>query len=170
MAAAARSVTSDRAPQFDHIQETLQLLAQALAPRKRLVRAGDVIYRAGDAFEYLCTLNSGLVKIVKLTTDGREQVVGLKSRGDWLGFDGIARRTCGSDAIAMDIGEVWMIRYDALLKASATRPESMGALHEAMRALAVGAPGVRTQRCGRETPRVDGAPGSPIVARAGVDA
>jgi CRP/FNR family transcriptional regulator len=132
LAAAARADAGERPRQLDHIPETLQLLTQALAPQKRLVRAGDVIYRAGDAFEHLYILNSGLMKIVKLTTDGREQVVGLKFRGDWLGFDGIAHRAYGCDAIAMDTGEVWMIRYDALLKASAARPELMAALHEAM--------------------------------------
>ncbi|MBI3369546.1 MAG: helix-turn-helix domain-containing protein, partial [Burkholderiales bacterium] len=63
---------------------------------------------------------------------GREQVVGLKFRGDWLGFDGIANGQYGSDAVAMDTGEVWAIRYDALLAACATQPRLLTLLHEAM--------------------------------------
>ena len=39
----------------------------------------------------LYILNAGFFKIVKLAADGREQVVSLKFRGDWMGFDGIAR-------------------------------------------------------------------------------
>ena len=112
--------------------DTLQLLVQTLQPQKRLVRAGDVIYRAGDAFDCLYILNSGLVKIVKLTSDGREQVVGLKFRGDWLGFDGIARSGYGCDAVAMDTGEVWAIRYDALLSSYGRHPTLLTTLHEAM--------------------------------------
>ena len=116
----------------DTIVETLQLLTQTLAPQKRLVRAGDVIYRAGDAFDCLYILNSGLNKIVKLTADGREQVVGLKFRGDWLGLDGIARGVYGCDAIAMDTGEVWAVRYDMLLANCGRHPALLTALHEAM--------------------------------------
>ena len=114
------------------VAETLQLLARTLEPQKRLVHAGDVIYRAGDPFGCLYILNSGLVKIVKLTPDGREQMVGLKFRGDWLGFDGIARAGYGCDAVAMDTGEVWAVRYDALLAACGRHPALLTALHEAM--------------------------------------
>ena len=72
------------------IADTLQLVEDALAPQRRVVHAGDPIYRAGDRFGHLYLLNSGLAKVVGLSADGREQVVGLKFRGDWLGFDGIA--------------------------------------------------------------------------------
>ena len=116
----------------DTTAATMQLVTQTLAPQKRLVHAGDVVYRAGDAFDCLYILNSGMTKIVKLTADGREQVVGLKFRGDWLGLDGIARSTYGCDAIAMDTGEVWAIRYDALLANCARHPGLLTALHEAM--------------------------------------
>ena len=69
--------------------------------------------------------------MVGLSADGREQVVGLKFRGDWLGFDGIVeRRATGCDAVAMDIGEVWVIGYDALLAACGRRT---GALDGAAR-------------------------------------
>jgi CRP/FNR family transcriptional regulator len=126
------TVAGPRTSARESIADTLQMLADELAPQKRLVRAGDVLYRAGEKFDCLHVLNSGLVKIVKLTQDGREQVVGLKFRGDWLGFDGIARESYGCDAIAMDTGEVWAIPYDALLKACTSRPELLGVLHGAM--------------------------------------
>jgi CRP/FNR family transcriptional regulator len=114
------------------IGETLALLADVLQPHKRIVRAGDVLYRAGERFEHLHVLNSGMVKVVKLTADGREQVVGIKFRGDWLGLDGIARDTYGCDGVAMDTGEVWSFRYDALLGSSGRHPELLTALHGSM--------------------------------------
>jgi CRP/FNR family transcriptional regulator len=114
------------------IAETLNLLGDVLQPQKRIVRAGDVLYRAGERFDCLHVLNSGMVKVVKLTADGREQVVGIKFRGDWLGLDGIAQGTYGCDGVAMDTGEVWSVRYDQLMNSCARHPALLTALHGAM--------------------------------------
>jgi CRP/FNR family transcriptional regulator len=126
--------TDNRANQraSEHIADTLKLLGDALAPQRRMVHAGDVIYQAGERFGNLYILNSGFFKIVTLSPDGREQVVGLKFRGDWLGFDGIADGRYACDAIAMDTGEAWVISYDALLAACAFRPALLTVLHQAM--------------------------------------
>ena len=64
------------------------------------MHAGERIYQAGERFGNLYILNSGFFKIVTLSPDGREQVVGLKLRGDWLGFDGIAEGHYSCDAVA----------------------------------------------------------------------
>ena len=114
------------------IAQQLGLLEDHVALQRRVVRAGDVIYQGGQRFECLYVLNSGFVKIVNLAADGREQVVGLHFKGDWLGLDGIADGHYGCDAVAMDTGEVWAIRYDALLQASRTQPALLTLLHEAM--------------------------------------
>ncbi len=114
------------------IADALNLLGQLLAPQRRLVHAGDVLYQAGERFGNLYILNSGFCKIVTMSPDGREQVVGLKFRGDWLGFDGIAGGAYSCDAVAMDTGEVWAIRYDTLLAACAANRELLTMLHEAM--------------------------------------
>jgi CRP/FNR family transcriptional regulator len=115
-----------------HITDTLRLLSDALTPQRRVVHAGDVIYRAGEAFANLYILNSGFFKIVNLSVDGREQVVSLKFRGDWLGFDGIAPRAYSCDAVAMDTGDVWAIRYDKLIAACVACPALLAVLHDAM--------------------------------------
>ncbi|HSW05912.1 Crp/Fnr family transcriptional regulator [Aquabacterium sp.] len=133
----ARAARADaRANAHQHASErtaaTLKQLVEDLAPQRRVVHAGDVIYRAGERFAQLYILNSGFFKIVNPSSDGREQVVGLKFRGDWLGFDGIAAGSYSGDAVAMDTGELWTVRYDQLIAACATRPALMMALHEAM--------------------------------------
>jgi CRP/FNR family transcriptional regulator len=114
------------------LADTLQLVQQAVQPQRRLVRAGDVIYQAGQPFEHLVLLNTGIAKMMSLSPDGREQVVGFKFRGDWLGFDGIAHGRYEGDAVAMDTGEVWMLRYDDLLAACARFPALLAVLHQAM--------------------------------------
>jgi CRP/FNR family transcriptional regulator len=110
----------------------LKLLADTLAPQRRVIHAGDVIYQAGERFGNLYVMNSGFFKLVTLSPDGREQVVSLKFRGDWLGFDGIAHGAYSCDAVAMDTGDVWVIRYDALLGACFRHPELLTVLHAAM--------------------------------------
>ena len=114
------------------IADTLALLQNVLVPQRRLVHAGDVIYQSGEKFGNLYILNTGFFKIVNQSADGREQVVGLKFRGDWLGFDGIAHGRYSCDAVAMDTGEVWSVRYDALIGACAAHPVLLTLLHEAM--------------------------------------
>jgi CRP/FNR family transcriptional regulator len=115
------------------IEDTLQRLrASGLPLQRRLLHAGDAVYRCGEPFSELHVVNSGFFKVMTITADGREQVVGLHFKGDWLGFDGIAgdRYTC--DAVALDVGEVWSVNYEALLTASVNEPGLTGMLHAAM--------------------------------------
>jgi CRP/FNR family transcriptional regulator len=119
-------------PAARRIAETLELLCEAVPLQRRVVHAGDVLYQAGERFTSLHVLNSGFFKVVNLAADGREQVVGLHFKGDWLGFDGIADGRYGCDAVAIDTGEVWSVRYDDLLAACARQPEMLSALHAAM--------------------------------------
>ncbi len=126
---------SDRASDqaaSERVSGMLRMLADALAPERRVVRAGDAVCRAGERFGKLHVLNSGLVKIVGLSPEGHEQVVGLKFRGDWMGLDGIAPGEYACDAVALDTGEVWTFRYDAFLAACARQPALLNVLHEAM--------------------------------------
>ena len=131
-AARATAISQTDADSSQHIADTLQMLNDTLAPKRRVVHTGDVIYQGGEHFGTLYILNSGFFKIVNQSADGREQVVGLKFRGDWLGFDGIARGRYSCDAIAMDTGEVWAISYDTLMAACVGQPALLTVLHEAM--------------------------------------
>jgi CRP/FNR family transcriptional regulator len=123
-----------RSPTFDgqRIAEVLRLVAENMPIQRRLVRAGDAVYQAGQRFTHLCVINTGMYKVVNLSPDGREQIVGLKFRGDWLGLDGIADGVHGCDAVAMDTGEVWAVPCVALLAACVGCPDLLGALHAAM--------------------------------------
>jgi CRP/FNR family transcriptional regulator len=124
--------TTEDLPHAQQITDTLSLLQQKVEIQRRIVRAGDTVYQAGARFDFLYVLNSGFFKIVNTAADGREQVVGLHFRGDWLGFDGIAGGAYRCDAVAMDTGEVWAIHYDALLRACTEHPALLAALHGAM--------------------------------------
>lgn len=105
------------------IGEMLERLRNHVPLQRWVVRAGDVLYTIGTRFTSLFVPNSGYFKDVILTADGREQVVGLHFKGDWLGFDGIAEGHHGCNAVALDTGEVWSLSYDHLLSASARQPD-----------------------------------------------
>jgi CRP/FNR family transcriptional regulator len=114
------------------IAERLATIAAALPLQRRIVHAGTAIYQAGEHFTHLHVINSGFYKVVNLSRDGREQIVGLKFRGDWLGFDGIAENTHDCDAIALDTGEVWAIPYPTLMQVALAHPRLLATMHEAM--------------------------------------
>ena len=116
----------------ERIGQTLALIEKHLPITRRLVHAGDSVYQAGGRLESLYLVHSGFFKTVNLSADGREQVVGLHFKGDWLGFDGIDEGQFACDAMALDTGEVWAIRYDALLAACASTPALLATLHAAM--------------------------------------
>ncbi len=63
------------------IAEMLKLLSDNIALQRRVVREGETIYQAGERFANLYVLNSGFIKIINLSADGREQVASLKFRG-----------------------------------------------------------------------------------------
>ena len=132
--AAPRTVNgaSENCATSANIAATLALVNERLAPQRRLVHAGEEIYQAGERFGNLYILNSGFFKIVSTSPDGREQVVSLKFRGDWLGFDGIAGAAYSCNAVAMDTGDVWVLRYEALLAACAADRGLLNAVHQAM--------------------------------------
>lgn len=116
----------------ESISTSLDQIEHAVAVQRRIVHQGDFLYQAGKAFTHLFVVNTGMFKVVNFSRDGREQIVGLKYRGDWLGFDGISEGCHDCDAVALDTGEVWSIGYDALLQASAREPLLMGEVHRAM--------------------------------------
>jgi CRP/FNR family transcriptional regulator len=134
LAALACARAEKGGPSGQRIADALRLLGASVDVQRRLVRAGDTVYQTGQRFSHLYILNSGIFKLLSLSADGREQVAGLKFRGDWMGFAGIAKGFYACDAVAMDTGEVWAVRYDTLLAACARQPELMMLLHEAMSA------------------------------------
>jgi len=129
MSAIERNPSTDAASQ---IAETLHLLQAHVALQRRVVRAGHRLFQPGDTFARLHVLNSGLFKVTNGSNDGREQVVAVKFKGDWLGFDAIALGRHSCEAVALDTGELWSFRYDDLLDAGARQPKLISLLHAAM--------------------------------------
>jgi CRP/FNR family transcriptional regulator len=114
------------------IADMLSLIVNSVPVRRRVLGTGDHVYSAGDPLIHLYVLNAGAVKVVNAAADGRGQIVSVNFRGDWLGFDGIAKCRYACSAVALDVGEVWALRYDELLAACAACPSLLAALHTEM--------------------------------------
>lgn len=112
--------------------ESMRVIRELLQPAARVVRPGDVVYRSGQPFHALFLVNAGAFKLVSRSPDGREQIVSLKFRGDWLGFSGIAQGRHGCDAVAMDTGNLSVVPYSTLVDGCTRHPALMSVLHEAM--------------------------------------
>jgi CRP/FNR family transcriptional regulator len=112
--------------------ESLALVDRHLLFTRRTVHAGDAVQVVGALFTYLHIINAGVFKTSNLTDDGREQVIGVHFKGDWIGLDGIASGRCPCGVVSTDTGEVWSVRYTTLLACSATVPALTIALHAAM--------------------------------------
>jgi CRP/FNR family transcriptional regulator len=127
-----RDERSEARHEAKRLAEMLALVAERVPVQRRVVHEGETIYRCGDEFTQLYVLNTGCCKIINSAADGRAQVVGLQFRGDWLGFDGMAGGRYRCDAVALDTGEIWALRYDQLLAACAAHPPLMALLHAEM--------------------------------------
>lgn len=111
---------------------SLDMIERHVRVSKRLIRTHDGLYTCGQPFDTLHLIHSGIFKIVSLAADGRERSADFVFDGDWLGFDGIPTGQHSCTAIALDVGEVWALRYDHLMKAAAKDPSL---LHHVMAAI-----------------------------------
>ena len=106
-------------------RDSLDLIERHVPVVRCKVRAHDEIYTCGQPFKTLHLINTGLFKIVSLAPDGRERSADFFFDGDWLGFDGIATGMHGCSAVSLDIGEIWTVRYDALMQAASVNSPLM---------------------------------------------
>ncbi len=98
-------------------------------------RAGDVLFTHGQPSSSLYSLSSGLVKITSNASDGREQIVGLSSRGKLLvGLQSLDQDSYHYTAVAATEGGACKIRHRALLKALDDRPEIARRIIDALNA------------------------------------
>jgi CRP/FNR family transcriptional regulator len=76
--------------------------AGSLIRRRRLLRRGDLLYRAGDPNDFLYAVCCGAVKTCALTRDGLLRTDGFYLPGELLGLDGSGRARHGGEAVALE--------------------------------------------------------------------
>ena len=97
--------------------------------KNRCRKAGEYLFRAGDAFQFLHVLHAGFAKTRFVSEDGRERTAGFHLRGDILGLDAVASGTYRYDAVALEACEVLAIPYAAVIENSQRSPALVHELH-----------------------------------------
>ena len=85
-----------------------------IVSRKRPLKRGDHVYRAGDPLRSLFAVRTGFLKTSVLHDDGREQVTGFHMTGELLGMDAIASGKHQCDAMALEDCEICEIPFALL--------------------------------------------------------
>ncbi len=111
-------------------QELDQL--DAIVNRKRPLKRGDYLYRAGSALQSLFAVRTGFLKSCVLHDDGREQVAGFHMTGELLGLDAIGTSKHICDAVALEDSDACEIPYHDLEQLSRDIPALQHHFHRIM--------------------------------------
>lgn len=100
--------------------------------RKRPIRRGDHLYRAGMPFQSLFAVRNGFFKTYVIYEDGREQVTGFQMMGELMGMDAIStdRHTC--HAVALEDSDICEVPFEKLEDLSREVPALQHHFHKMM--------------------------------------
>ncbi len=100
--------------------------------RKRALKRGDYLRRAGNPMQSLYAVRTGHLKSSVLHEDGREQVTGFHMMGELLGMDAIATGKHACDVIALEDSEICEIPFADFERLSRTLPVLQQHFHRVM--------------------------------------
>ena len=100
--------------------------------RKRPLKRGDYLFRAGRALQSLYAVRTGFLKSSVLHDDGREQVTGFHMMGELVGMDAIGTGKHMCDSIALEDTEVCKIPFAELEQLSRELPTLQQHFHRIM--------------------------------------
>lgn len=93
-----------------------------LIHRRRTLRRGAYLFRAGDPFHSVSALCTGSVKTCALNDGGGVQVLGFHFPGELIGMCGMGARRHPCDAVALDSTEVREIPLGRLMEVAEQVP------------------------------------------------
>ncbi|MFQ5418731.1 MAG: Crp/Fnr family transcriptional regulator [Anaerolineae bacterium] len=103
-------------------EPTLQEMARGTLWRE--YSAGEVVVLEGEASPGLYYLHYGWLKVMKISPDGREQVLRFLEPGETFNEVGVfANQPNPATAIALEAAGVWLIRRDAIKQLLRERPD-----------------------------------------------
>ena len=82
--------------------------------RRRMIRAGQWLYRQGEPFKYVYQVRSGNLKSSLTTARGLARVSAFHMTGELIGLDGVAEGRHASSVTALEDAEVCAVSYALL--------------------------------------------------------
>ncbi|QOR67881.1 Crp/Fnr family transcriptional regulator [Cytobacillus suaedae] len=102
--------------------EEIEVLEKVCHLRK--FTKGEFVFREGESSESLYIVGKGLVKITKISEDGKEQIVRLLFPGDFFGQSALLKtENHYANAITLDQSELCTIHKQDFLKAIQRNPD-----------------------------------------------
>ncbi len=90
---------------------------------RRAYAPGGVIFLEGDAALALYYVDVGWVKVVKMSPDGREQILRLWGPGELFGGVGVfVNRPAPATAIALESTEIWILQHETIRQVFKANP------------------------------------------------
>lgn len=111
-------------PIFNHLDDaSIQLIAQKI--KHQSFKKGDFLFQSGDRTDTLYVVHRGSIKIYRLLTNGREQVVKILKIGDFIGETNIFKKdTLHEDyAEVLEDSEICVIEQKDLMQILKEYPE-----------------------------------------------
>ena len=103
-----------------------------LVTTRKSVGRGEMLFRAGDAFQSIYAVRTGFFKTCVSSEDGRDQVTGFQMAGELLGLDGISHDRHSCDAVALEDSQVCVIPFSRLEELSRDVVELQRQFHKIM--------------------------------------
>ncbi|MCC3358486.1 Crp/Fnr family transcriptional regulator [Bacillus sp. REN16] len=98
-----------RVPIFNHLTENEMAEISQVAVRKRL-KKGELLFHSDELSEHLFIVHKGLVKMYRMTENGKEQIIRFVEQGDFIGELSLFSKTMTTSfAEAMEDTEVCTI-------------------------------------------------------------
>lgn len=109
-----------------HSRLTLEQVCEVrgLIARKQLA-PHETLFRAGEPNQHLYIVSDGQIKLTALSSDGREQIIGIAVAGNLIGFDDVRDTAHTYSAVALTPARVCKITHADMLKVLEENPPAM---------------------------------------------
>ena len=100
--------------------------------RKRVLKKGEFLFKAGDKFDAIHAIRSGSLKSYTITPDGIEQLTGFHLPGEMVGLNAVSTASYPSFAKALETSLVCSIPFDRLEELARDLPALQSQLFRVM--------------------------------------
>ena len=95
---------------------------ESIVDTGRVFQDGASVYSAGQDFEYIYAVKSGMFKTVLIDAQGSEHIASFHLPGELFGLDAIYNKAHGSSAVSLGTSSLCAIRYKDLEKLATKVP------------------------------------------------
>ena len=105
---------------------------ESIVQRKKLLRKGELLFKAGDNFKAIYAIRSGSIKSYTISSDGTQQITGFHLPGEIVGLNAISDTEHPSFAKALETSMICAIPFEELESLSRDIPSLQKQLFKIM--------------------------------------